>query len=484
MYDMLGQLRRHQEQRFRQRQRTEEQDRLRLQDTVPAIPQVNDSGDNALTREALLNPSEHRTIENIERILPTDIPAALRRDYQVELDLRQTEHPGRNVGASTTAGAEGNASTQSRLEPQVSSGRRRRRRPHRPVAESDFDMLDSSYQQAHVPQPYHPDRFNEDQLASRREQTSSRRTLRDYASQLPRLRPEMENPSLISRIPRATTAFGPIPQPFGAIQQPGLFQGITRSGTPITPPEDSAELVVVDPSSFSAGIRVQLPRQEDSRRRNSRFNPDTEPLAAEPLTAAHRYGNFSPSPPDLDILYQSLSPSPAPTANFDSMDPRENAMSAQRQTADLGIPRPTQEMRDFLRQTDPSPTTGDGGDSVSGAATHHEFSMASAGLSRTSSMETLHPLDFPLRTAESRATGGGGNSARSAAASHELRAPFLRAARNRRMPVTTVHIPSVQRQHTSQSPAQDVYMRDAPEAVVRGEAGGSVTDPYYLTFED
>lgn len=128
-------------------------------------------------------------------------------------------------------------------------------------------------------------------------------------------------------------------------------------------------------------------------------------------------------------------------------------------------------MRDFMRRTDPSPT-------LSASYGLQSTSMVSTMHSRTSSMEAIHPRAFPRRTAESRTTGGGGGSASSAAASHELRAPFLRAARNRRMPFPA-GIHWVQRQQATQSPDRDVETRDA-EAGVGAEADSSDDDLFVM----
>lgn len=155
-------------------------------------------------------------------------------------------------------------------------------------------------------------------------------------------------------------------------------------------------------------------------------------------------------------------PSQVPNVNFGSDKLREPIISSQGQTTSLEIPRPNQEMCDFLRQTAPSPTADDGGGLASGAATSYEFSMASAGHSRSSSMEVNAPCPLGppwLRQPPSQlpTAGDGGELASGAAvASYELRASFLTVARNRRIPFPA-GLPSFGRQ-PQQSPAKDVDM--------------------------
>lgn len=474
MPDEMGQRRELNRQNLR-RQFLEERDRLqenveqqldlpRQQDTIPANP-PSAIGDIAPSwiEQVLRNTFDLQNMEDIERILQhTDVPTNVRRYFEVELDLRRTED--RNNNASTVAGAGGNSFTRAHLMPPAPSDRPRRSPPHRLLADSGYGFRDPIYQQRHVSQPYHPD-----VLAAQRAQTSSRRSLRSQAGQVPHPRAENVTPSGSSRFLTITPASGPLPRP-------GSVQGTNLPGTTISPQEDSPGFTRASSPVANTATRLS----ESPQRPNVRFDPDTEPP-----TASHWRDNFPSSPratapsrsnrpADLDIPMTrrpSLSPSPPPFVDFASTDLRERVISTQRQTTTLEIPRPNQEMRDFMRRTDPSPT-------LSASYGLQSTSMVSTMHSRTSSMEAIHPRAFSRRTAKSRTTDGGGGSASSAAASQELRVPFLRAARNRRLPFPAV-MHWVQRQHVSQSPAQDVEMRDA-EAGVGAEADSSDDDLFVM----
>ena len=476
MPDETGQRRGLNHQNLR-RQFLEERDRLqenveqqlnlpRQQDTVPANPQATAIGDIAppWIEHILRNPFGLQSTEDIERILQrTDVPTNVRRYFEVELDSRRTED--RNNNASTVAGAGGSTSNRSQLVPPAPSDRPRRSPPHRLLADSGYGPRDPLHQQRHVSQPNHPD-----VLAAQRAQTSSRRSLRSQAGQVPHPRAENVTHSGSSHFPTITPASGPLPRP-------GSVQGTNLPGTTISPQEDSPGFTRASSPVANTALRLS----ESPQRPNVRFDPDTEPP-----TASHWRDNFPSSPraaapsgsnrpADLDIPMTrrpSLSPSPPPFVDFDSTDLRERVMSTQQQTATLEIPRPNQEMRDFMRRTDPSST-------LTASYGLQATSMVYMMPSRTSSMEAIHPRAFSRRTAKSRTTdGGGGGSASSAAASQELQAPFLRAARDSRMPFpASMHW--VQRQQVSQSPVQDAEMRDA-EAGVGVEADSSDDDLFVM----
>jgi hypothetical protein len=447
----------------------------RQQDTVPAIPQ------GTIDMRAMLAPL---TTGDLERILQRDtsISEPLRRHYLTELDLRRTED--RNNNASTTAGAEDNISTRSHPVPPASRDRRRRPFPLRAVADSnlpsmfdsprpppllafaDFNlpsMFDSPYQQGQYPQPSNPAWSDERLFESQRAQTPSSRSHRGETGQIPRASIETANlPRAFHSPPTNTPAGGPLPRP-------GLVQGIDRPGTPISPQENSPEstrasspllmtgLAVDEPFPFphaaNTATRVagpQVPRPD------LLVDPGTEPLATD-----HWYGNFSYSPR-----------ANAPTRGWrpaqivmGSPDLRENIMNTQRQTTTLEIPRPDQEMRDFMRETDPSPTTGYDRDSAS-----RDFYVPSSRRT-SSSMEHHRRLRSSDRQAPpSPPTGHGGDSTDDLAPGHRRRTSYVRAVRNRQMPFPAGHHPSVQRQQASQSPDQDVYMEDADT--------GPGADPY------
>lgn len=365
------------------RQLLEERDRLqenveqqlnlpRQQDTVPANPQATAIGDIAppWIEQILRNPFGLQSTEDIERILQrTDVPTNVRRYSEVELVRRADDQ---NNNASTVAGAGGNTSNRSQLEPPASSDRPRRSPPHRLLADSGYGPRDPPHQQRHVSQPYPPD-----VLAAQRAQTSSRRTLRDRAGQVPHPRAENVTPGGVSRFPMTAPASGPLPRP-------GSDQGIRRSGTPISPQEDSPGSTRAASPVANTATRLS----ESPQRSNVRFDPDTEsptaahwrdnfpssPRATAPITepppAAHWRDNLPSSPrarpparsnrpADLDTpttRRPSLSPSPPPFVDYDITDLRENIMTTHRQTTTLEIPRPNQEMREFMRRTSPPPT--------------------------------------------------------------------------------------------------------------------------------
>lgn len=312
------------EERDRLRENLEQQLNLpRQQNTIPANP-PSAIGDIAPSwvEQFLRNTFDLQTIEDIERILQrSDVPTNVRRYFEVELDLRRTEDG--NNDASTVTGAEGNSFTRAHLMPPAPSDRPRRSPPHHLLADLGFGLRDPLHQQRHVSQPYHSD-----VLAAQRSQTSSRRSLRSQAGQVPHPRAENVTPSGSFRFPTTTPASGPLPQP-------DLVQRIDRHGTHILPQEDSPGFTRA--SSHVANTATCL--SESPQRPHACFDPDKEPL-----TTAHWRDNFPSSqrataptrsnrPADLDIPMTrrpSLSPSPPPFVDFDSTNLRESIMSTQR----------------------------------------------------------------------------------------------------------------------------------------------------------
>ncbi|OSS51418.1 hypothetical protein B5807_03211 [Epicoccum nigrum] len=373
-----GELNR-QHQEFRLSQWDEAQGLLRLNETVeqlsrlppyaPAILQASASGDNAPPSSGRVRRHTFASMPTtvIERFIQrTSIPESLRSQYKDELNRRRTEAmlaiaPGSNVGASTTVGAEGGGSSlRSHLVP-PSGGRTNvppdSRRP--------------------PPRPYNSDWLNQRLEAQRAETSSSRgdRDGRGQTSQLPHPRVETASRRGSSGFSTTTSASGPL-------SRPGLVQGIDRPGTPISPPEDSSEFGVAEPFTFSPAsetdIRIQLPRQENPQLSDVHFGPGIGSLATDQW-----YGSFtslrtpvptgSNRPADIDVpTTRWPTSSQIPTANFASTELRDSIFSSQFQATALEIPRSNQEVREFLRQTDPSPTAGDDVGSVRGTTTGHE----------------------------------------------------------------------------------------------------------------
>jgi hypothetical protein len=404
----------------------------------PAIPQ--DTIDVRAMIAQLTTGDLERTLQ-----LNTNTPEPLRRQYQAELDLRRTED---------------NTSTRSHAVPSASRDRRPRPPPLRAVADSILpSVYYGPYQQGQHPQPYDPAWLDERLFESQRAQTPSSRSHRGETGQLPRASIETALLPRAFHFPTPTPAGGPLPRP-------GLVQGIDRPGTPISPQENSPESTRAASPLLMTGLAVDelfpFPSVADTNTRipgpqlprpDLLVDPSTEPLATD-----HWYGNFSYSPRENAPVTGRR---PAQIV-WSSPERRENIMSTQRQTrsSTREIPRPDQEMRDFMRETDPSPTTGDSRDSTS-----RDFYVPPGRRTRSSSMEVNAPRPRRLRSSDRQApppppTGDGGDPANDLAPGHRRRISYVRAVRNRQMPFPAGP-PSVQRQQASQSPDQDVYMEDA-----------------------